>query len=215
MKGILENTKTVRDRDVRQALHQKVLIDHHGDSNTLVLDEFGLRHGTCRVDIVVVNSFLHGYEIKSDADTLYRLPNQVSVYSLVFDRVTLVVGKTHIEKVKDLIPDWWGIKVVTAGPRGSLVFETFRPVNMNPSIDPVALAELLWRPEAVKILQERGLSGAVLRKPRASLYQCLAQTLALEDLRRVIRHCLKVRERWRDRLPLSSNAGLLTPKPKL
>jgi hypothetical protein len=66
----------VRDRDVRQALHRKVLKEHHGDANTLVVDELGLRHGTCRVDIAVVNGFIHGYEIKSDADTLERLPRR-------------------------------------------------------------------------------------------------------------------------------------------
>ncbi len=214
MKQTSKETQTVRDREVRRALHQKVLMDHHGDSNTLVLDELGLRHGTCRVDIAVVNSFFHGYEIKSDADTLYRLPNQVSVYSLVFDRVTLVVGKTHIEKVNTAIPGWWGIKVVTVGPRGSINFETYRPVRMNPNIDPVALAELLWRSEAVRILQERGIPAGILRKPRAGLYQCLAETLSLEELRRVIRHYLKVRERWRDHSPLSSSADLLTPKPR-
>jgi hypothetical protein len=58
-------TLVVRDRDVREALHRKVLKEHHGDADTLVLDELGLRHGTCRVDIAVVNGYLHGYEIKS------------------------------------------------------------------------------------------------------------------------------------------------------
>ncbi len=55
----------VRDRDVRQALHRKVLKEHHGDADTLVLDELGLRHGICRVDIAVVNGYLHGYESKA------------------------------------------------------------------------------------------------------------------------------------------------------
>ncbi len=214
MKRTLKEAKTVRDRDVRRALHQKMLMDHHGDSNTLVLDELGLRHGTCRVDIAVVNSFLHGYEIKSDADTLNRLPNQVFVYSNVLDRVTLVVGETHIAKAEAAIPDWWGIKVVTAGPRGGINFETYRPVNMNPEIDPVALAELLWRSEVVNILQELGVSAGILRKPRATLYQYLTEVLKLDELRRVIRHYLKVRERWRDRLPPSSSADLSIPKPK-
>lgn len=214
MKGTSKGAKLVRDRDVRRALHQKVLMDHHGDINTLVLDELGLRHGTCRVDIAVVNSFLHGYEIKSDADTLARLPGQVSIYSAVLDRVTLVVGKTHITKAEAVIPEWWGIKVVTTGPRGGISFETYRPVNLNPKIDPVALAELLWRPEVVSILKKLDAPARILRKPRASLYQHLAEVLRLEELRRVIRHCLKVREKWRDHLPPSSDADLLISKPK-
>src|SRR3954453_16495336 len=101
----------MRDREVREALHSKVLREHHGQANTLVVDELGLRHGMVRVDIAVVNGFLHGYEIKSDADTLSRLPTQVDVYSKVLDRATLVVGERHVEKAKLCVPEWWGIKV--------------------------------------------------------------------------------------------------------
>lgn len=214
MKRVPREVKVVRDRDVRQALHQKVLMDHHGDNNTLVLDELGLRHGASRVDIAVVNSYLHGYEIKSDADTLDRLPSQVSVYSAVLDRVTLVVGKKHIGKAEVAIPDWWGMKFVTAGPRGGINFETYRPVNMNPKIDPVALAELLWRPEAVSILQKLGVPAVVLRKPRASLYQYLAEVLKLDELRHFIRQCLKARKRWRGHSPPLSGADLSPPIPR-
>ena len=86
----------MRDRDVRKALHHKVLKEHHGDTNTLVLDELGLRHGVARVDVAVVNGYLHGFEIKSDSDTLDRLPSQVTIYNAVLDRATLVVGEKHI-----------------------------------------------------------------------------------------------------------------------
>jgi hypothetical protein len=214
MKRATREARASRDRDVRQALHRKVLMDHHGDSNTLVLDELGLRHGVCRVDIAVVNSYLHGYEIKSDADTLERLPSQISVYSAVLDRATLVVGKKHIDKAKAAIPDWWGIKVVTLGPRGGIVFENYRPVSMNPEIDAVALAELLWRPEAVSILQALGAPTAILRKPRASLYQYLAEVLKLDELRHFIRQCLKARKRWRGHSPPLSGADLSPPIPR-
>lgn len=203
----------MRDRDVRQALHRKVLKEHHGDSNTLVLDELGLRHGTCRVDIAVVNGYLHGYEIKSDADTLDRLPSQVAIYGAVLDRATLVVGERHLEKAKPLLPDWWGIKVATAGPRGGISFETAQPFQQNPSIDPLALAELLWRPEVVQILQERGARAELLRKPRAVLYKHLAATVELGELRNLIRQQLKARERWRGHRPPSSGVDSLTPTP--
>lgn len=193
----------MRDRDVREALHRKVLREHHGDSNTLVLDELGLRHGACRVDIAVVNGFLHGYEIKSDSDTLDRLRSQIAIYGTVLDRATLVVGEKHFEKAQPLVPDWWGIKVVTKGSRGGITFETAQPFQLNPAIDPLALAELLWRPEAVQILQERGAPSAILRKPRGILYRYLADTIALTELRPLIRQQLKARERWRGHRPPS------------
>jgi hypothetical protein len=197
----------VHDREVRDALHRKVLKEHHGDTDTLVLDELGLRHGTCRVDIAVVNGYLHGYEIKSDADTLERLPGQVSVYSAVLDRATLVVGEKYAQKAKAYLPDWWGIKVATAGPRGGIEFDTVQPFRTNQAIDPVALAELLWRPEAVEILRGIGADEPLLRKPRAVLYRYIAEVIELKDLRDLVRQALKSRVRWRGQRPPSSSAG--------
>jgi hypothetical protein len=203
----------VRDRDVREALHRKVLKDHHGDANTLVLDELGLRHGACRVDVAVVNGYLHGFEIKSDADTLSRLPAQIPVYSAVLDRATLVVGERHLLGAKDLVPEWWGIKVVIAGPRGGITFETEQPFETNPSINPLALAELLWRPEVFEVLRLRGCAAAVLRKPRKFLYNYLAESIELNELRDLVRQQLKARSNWRGHRPLSSDDDSSTPTP--
>jgi hypothetical protein len=198
----------MRDRDIREALHRKVLKEHHGDTNTLVLNELGLRHGACRVDIAVVNGYLHGYEIKSDADTLDRLPAQVTAYGAVLDRASLVVGEKYAEKAKAFLPDWWGIRVATVGPRGAINFDTVQPIKTNPFIDPVALAELLWRPEAVEILRELGTPEPMLRKPRAVLYRHLAEVVELKELRDLVRKTLKARVRWRGQRPPLSDAGL-------
>jgi hypothetical protein len=204
---------SVRDRDVRRALHSKVLRDHHGDADTLVLDELGLRHGASRVDIAVVNGFLHGFEIKSEADTLERLRGQVAVYNAVLDRVTLVVGEKHLAKAEAQIPSWWGIKIVAPGPRGGIDFDHARAPKMNPAIDPMALAELLWRPEVIEILADRELPPRTLRQPRTGLYRCLVELVSLDDLREIVRQRLKARERWRGHRPPLTGAGSSTPTP--
>jgi hypothetical protein len=204
----------VRDRDVRQALHRKVLKEHHGDANTLVLDELGLRHGTCRVDVAVVNGYLHGYEIKSDSDTLSRLPGQIQIYGAVLDHATLVVGERYLRDAKDMVPGWWGIRVATAGPRGGITFKTEQPYQTNPSIDPLALAELLWRPEAVEVLRMRGCAPGVLRKPRKFLYSYLAETIELNELRDLVRRQLKARSNWRGHRPPSSDDDSSKPTPR-
>ena len=77
----------------------------------MILNELGLRHGRCRVDVAVVNGSVHGNELKSDRDTLDRLSFQVQTYGKVLDRATLVVGERHAEKAIAMLPDWWGIKV--------------------------------------------------------------------------------------------------------
>lgn len=203
----------LRDRDVRQALHRKVLIEHHGDPDTLVLDELGLRHGAGRVDVAVVNGEIHGFEIKSDADTLERLPAQVALYGAVLDKATLVVGEKHLACALGHLPDWWGVRVAVAGPRGAVHFRTDRQPRRNQQIDPVALAELLWRPEAVEILTDLDAPSALLRKPRAELYSYLATVVPLDELRSLIRLRLKARERWRGQRPLASGVGSSTPIP--
>jgi hypothetical protein len=82
----------MNDRRVRTAILRRLSARFSKDPNTLILEEFGIGNGSARVDIAVVNGRIHGFELKSDNDTLDRLPHQVSAFSSVFDRVTLVVG---------------------------------------------------------------------------------------------------------------------------
>jgi hypothetical protein len=187
----------VRDIDVRKALKREVLKQHERDVDTLVLHELGLRHGAARVDVAVVNGALHGYEIKSDADTLERLPAQIATYSLVLDKATLVVGERHAEKAITLLPSWWGIKIASQGPRGGISLHQEKYVRMNPSIDPLAVAELLWSNEVRDILRELGFIEKELRKPRAYLYRELAAAIDVNELRDTTRRVLKGREKWR------------------
>ncbi|MBC8064362.1 MAG: sce7726 family protein [Chlorobia bacterium] len=192
------------DREVRDALHKRVLHDHRRDGNTLVVNELGLRHGVCRADIVVVNGLLHGFEIKSDVDTLGRLPQQIATYCEVFDKVTLVVGEKHSAGAMEMIPHWWGIKIAWMD-QNRIEFKHERTPCLNSDINPTALAELLWRPEAISILRALGLPEKQLRLPRRHLYELLAETVALPELRRLVRESLKERTMWRGhRRPLSN-----------
>lgn len=187
----------MRDMDVRKALKREVLKQHERDVDTLVLHELGLRHGAARVDVAVVNGALHGYEIKSDADTLERLPTQIATYGLVLDKATLVVGERHAQKAMALLPDWWGVKIATRGPRGGISLHEEKRARTNPSVDPVAVAELLWSNEVREILRGFGFIEKELRKPRAYLYRELAAAMELDELRDMTRRVLKGREKWR------------------
>jgi hypothetical protein len=198
----------MRDRDVREALRRKVLSEHTRDPDTLVIDELGVAHGSARVDVAVVNGRLHGYEIKSDADTLTRLPAQAMAYSAVFDRVTIVAGSKHADHLNDIVPYWWGIKIATQGPRGGVKLADLRAPKSNPSINPYKLAHLLWRDEAQYILDSRGFKG-IKNKNRAVLYQMLADHVSLHELRDMVRSALKTRVGWRSDERCVRGDGLL------
>lgn len=186
------------DKTIRSALRADLQTKHKEDPGALILDELGISHGSARIDLAVVNGSIHGYELKSDLDTLDRLPEQMRIYNSVLDHVTLVVGKAHVHAAINLVPDWWGItiaRVSTTHPSAIRLFK-IREADENPVQDSVALAGLLWREEALQILESRNQVDGVRSKPRNVLYCRLASVLDLESLKQEVLNCLHARASW-------------------
>jgi len=101
----------MNDALMRAATKQVLLLQHKGDAETVIVEELGIQHGLSRIDLAVVNGELHGFELKSDRDTLARLPEQTETYGRVLDRVTLVIGERHLRRAVEMVPEWWGIRV--------------------------------------------------------------------------------------------------------
>lgn len=186
----------MRDVDVRRALHQD-LGARYDPSDTLIVDEFGICNGASRVDVAVVNGKLTGYEIKSAVDRLDRLSGQVEVYGQVLDEVTLVAAEGHLDEATELVPAWWGI-VEARGDRTEVSLRCLRPAEPNPDPDTFALARLLWRDEALEVLESYELADGVRSKPRRFLWRRLAESLDHECLAEAVRAAIKTRSGWRD-----------------
>jgi len=187
----------LRDVDIRRALHQHFIAAHR-DDDSRIIDELGLCQGAARVDVAVINGSLHGFEIKSDYDSLVRLTGQQEVYSRALDSVTVATTERHFDGVLKCIPDWWGIILAkqndsAASPSLCVV----RSANHNPLLDSFAVAQLLWRDEALEILREHGAELGVLTKRRQAIWQRLVETLTADELRSAVRQQLKTREGWR------------------
>ena len=121
----------------------------------------GLCLGETRVDLAVVNGHLHGYEIKSERDTLARLASQIGLYDRVLDYSTIVCSQRHIANVIERIPDHWGV-IEAADTNMGVKLRAMRAACINRSVEPIAVAQLLWRDEAAEILA--GLGGVVRRR---------------------------------------------------
>ena len=195
------------DKQIREALHRKRLKTHHRAANTLVVNELGLNHGMCRADIAVINGHLSGYEIKSDKDTLTRLPEQVRAYSDVFDRATVVVGAKYASQVLPMVPEWWGVIVTQRGPRDGICFESVRQARINRDVHLFSVAQLLWKSEAIGLLAELGVPPKALRQNRSELYGMLVEVMTPASLRRKVRDCLRARSNWRCPAPPSPCGG--------
>jgi hypothetical protein len=182
---------------VRTALLTQVLAEHERDPATLVVQEFGIDHGACRVDICVINGSFHGYELKSESDTLSRLPNQVQQYGRCLDLSTIVTAPIHLRGVEALVPEWWGIKIVEMAENGQVQISSARVARRNPSPSAMHIAGLLWRDEAALLLTSLGVPLSVLRGNRRELYAQLAENVPLPHLRRFVREMVKSRGNWR------------------
>jgi hypothetical protein len=186
----------MNDPELRAAVKCIIRSRYAARADTLVFEELGLRHGSGRVDLAVVNGTIHGFELKSDLDNLNRLPHQIQIYNSVLDKVTLIVGRRHVDAANRLIPDWWGVKLAAVGKRGGIVFSQLRRARSNPCVDALGVAKLLWRDEALSFLVELGQDVGVRSKPRKVLYQRLTQVVALPEIRRRVCERMKCRENW-------------------
>ena len=187
----------MNDLDIRKVLMRELLDKHANDSETMIIEELGLKHGRSRIDLAVINDCMHGYEIKSDRDTLKRLPEQIQIYSSIMDRVTLVVGYRHAYNALKMIPEWWGVKFAEQNNKnGNVVLSEARTPGNNPNIDLITVVSLLWRNEALDILEKIGQAKGLGSKARIDIYHRLIEVVESESLRASVRQCLRSRRGW-------------------
>lgn len=186
------------DNNIRQALRVELDKECANNPKEKIIEELGLQHGSIRIDIAVVNGIMHGYEIKSDRDTLARLPEQIQTYNAIFDRVTLVVGSKHFISAFKMVPDWWGIKTARISDEGVVSFNSIRRPKNNPTQHAVSIARLLWKQEALSKLENLGKADGIRSKPREVVYQRLAESIELKILKKHVRSVLlSPRQNWR------------------
>ena len=186
------------DIDVRDAVKRKVIKQHIDDPTTLVVEELGLDYGRNRIDIAVVNGELHGYELKSDSDNLLRLPAQVSAYSAVMDKVTLVVGEKHAKDAIPIIPDWWGVKIATMGNNGIVKLSTERRNKKNQTINCNELLKLIWKDELLHLLSQKiEVNWRIKKMMKDDLHQIVIDNFSNKEIKYEVRKALKSRTAWR------------------
>jgi hypothetical protein len=184
----------MHDGAIRYALRERLLEEHPDRADTLIRDELGLCLGRSRVDVAVINGLLSGFEIKGPRDNLDRLPGQVAAYGEVLDRATIVTSLGQLAKVRQAVPNWWGLWTASESETGVLLTQR-RMARPNPGRDPLSVAQLLWRDEVADILR-----GAGHRVPasatRWTLWDHLVEAMPLRPLLEHVRAALKARREW-------------------
>lgn len=103
------------EADIKAMLLEHLLGKRAISNNTVVINELTIDNFARRVDLVTVDhKHLYAYEIKSEADSLYRLEDQVGHYLRFFDKVTIVAAPKHIDNIVKIVPSDVCVMQVTA-----------------------------------------------------------------------------------------------------
>ena len=178
--------KPTCDQDIRD----KLLGDLRSDINNLkVINELDLMNA--RADIAVIdNKYFSGYEIKSDRDSLKRLPMQIQIYGYVFDKITIVVDESKLRKVSKIIPTFWGIIVATRDVFGEIILTDVRMPRLNRKINKRWLSNKLWRSDIVRILKTKNLYKGRSGCYKGELLGILIDNTSLRELKYYVRAVL-------------------------
>lgn len=179
-----------RDSDIRKVLLAALQTKYNDKSHDLIVEEFGCK--SARADVAVINGSLHAFEIKSDSDSLDRLPSQMNAYQGVFEFVTLVCGRRLLDRARAEIPAWWGLQKAVQ-KNGSVTLRELRTPKPNPHQNALALARMLWKTEALACLRKYGHRVVNSKHPADEVWQAVAAHIAIPALTDEVRQAIKAR----------------------
>ena len=135
----------------RTAVVQRILLGRHSLNTASVLNEF--RGARSKADLVILNGTSTAYELKSDRDSLARLPHQLEDFRRHFAKVAVVASENHLSRLEQLAPSDVGIFTLTR----NFSLRTIRePLHRPELIDPGSLIDSLRIDEAKCVLEGLG-----------------------------------------------------------
>ena len=173
------------DKEIRKALLKQL---YSNKNNLKIIEELDVNAAI--VDIATIDEdYFCGYEIKSDRDTLQRLPTQMQIYNYVFDKITIVICPSKLLDVINVIPNFWGI-IVAKIENHNIYLVQMRPPELNTNINIHWLSKKLWKSDIVNILKIKNLYRGQSYRCRDSLLKILIDNTLLNELKSHIRNVL-------------------------
>lgn len=174
---------------VRSALKEYLMAAQKPE--LVAVNEFWVPQSHERADLALIGRELKGYEIKTERDTLLRLPRQALAYGRIFDRCTVVVASRHVEGAIRHLPEWWGVTEISTN--GHVNFTNHRSARRNADLDPETLVRLLWRSEVMSALSKLGIDLPA-NASRMMMWQTLLDRADMRELRGIVRRALRHRD---------------------
>lgn len=131
----------------KNALTTKLVLSRHTLDRAMLLRELTVDQSVA--DIVVINGTSTVYEIKTELDTLARLPTQLASYRKAFDHVCVVTHPDMASAVLKSVTPTVGILVLSS----RYTLQTLRPPASNLAcVEPAVIFDLLRQDEYIRIV---------------------------------------------------------------
>jgi hypothetical protein len=141
----------IGEAEIKAAVLNRLKLQGRIDRESTLASEFCLGRTGVRTDLAARSDHLIGVEIKSELDSLRRLPRQLGVYRAHFDCTVLVLATRHLAAVEPL--DLAGVEIWACAPDGCL--ETLQPGCLGPAEEP-RWADLMTQVERRRFLGDDG-----------------------------------------------------------
>lgn len=92
----------MRESDIKALLINRLRADGILSSRAVLANEYPVGRTSVRADLAFLANDFVGVEIKSEHDSLRRLPLQLSTYRQFFDRTVLVLADRHVSRGEKL-----------------------------------------------------------------------------------------------------------------
>lgn len=175
---------------LKAAIIDRLFDRAHVDDDAVLISEMTVANWSRRADVVLANGSLWAFEVKSELDSLTRLPGQLETFTAHFEKVCVVCAPRLETGARGLLLD--GVGLWVADGDGSL------RERVRPRFNKLSKAAAIGLMKAVELRVLLGCNGytGLAELPRSSL-TVLAMRLPASDLSSAARAAVKRRHRPR------------------
>lgn len=94
----------------KNTITNQLLLKNHSLADAVLFTEF--RADPAKLDVLIVNGTTTAYEIKTELDSLARLPHQIESYQAMFDKTCIVTHEWNVDRLAKVIPESVGISTL-------------------------------------------------------------------------------------------------------
>lgn len=159
--SLLARPGTRNEYIYKNTIAEKILLGKHSLNTAVLVQE--MRALRSKADTVIFNGTSTAYEIKSDRDSLARLPLQIDDYRKVFAKVVVVADAKHLTALEEILPKDVGILELNK----KRALSTIRQAEGNLSaLEKPALLDSLQLSELQIMLNDLGCETPVVPNTR-------------------------------------------------